>query len=70
MLIRPGRPQTADRCNDVHEVEIGGEIRRLLCQRRRDHIGDHSTGSVNWARRRRQSPARTGTPPRPSLPPR
>ena len=65
-MTRPGRPVTADKCNDVHEVEIGGEIRRLLCQRRRDHAGQHSSGNgIRWDRRLPPSPGRAGVPPPP-----
>jgi hypothetical protein len=54
------------RCLDRYQVKIGDETRELLCSRRRDHAGEHSSGSsIHWPRRSSPSPGRAEPRPEP-----
>jgi len=68
------RVRTADKCLDVHVLEVKGEPRTFSCQRQRGHRSYHQAGAIQWGQlwgRKDPTlppPRRAGAPPRSSTP--
>lgn len=44
------RPRSADACNALHELTVGGQLVTYRCGRARGHRGYHNHAGVEWGK--------------------